>query len=506
MPIRVFVPDRLPAPEPGPLALTWPGKDFALLPADATATYEWVPVDDPRVCEPPALVDVALLGKVGLTRPDARRAEDNLLIRGDACRALTALNRLPEFAAEYRGKVKLCYIDPPFNTGQAFTRYDDKLDHAMWLTMMRDRLTQIYELLAEDGSVWVHLDDVESHYVRVILDEVFGRQNFLADVIWERKVATGMLSANFSRNHDTILVYAKNLRQWAPNHKVIAADTERYPHEENGRRYRLTPLRKVGAMDRREDSPAMFFPLTAPDGTEVFPKRSDGSDGCWRWGRTKCATETDRIRWSQVNGEWRPSTVTWQPSDGKDYMPWRDLWLASDGIGQNSQGKREIKALFPHEHPFDTPKPESLLHRVITIGSQPGDIVLDCFAGSGTTAAVAHKMERRWVTVEWSASTLVTFTEPRLRKVVEGADSGGVTDLVGWSGGGGFRVLEAVTPPGGDEPAADAARASVSDLAQSLSVQRGKESAAGAAAREASEVRAAALWAAASGGQESLFA
>ena len=193
----------------GRLELTWTNKDQALLWTE-DGTYRWLPPSDYRVAEVRLLHDAGEVGDVG---PASRRAADNLLIRGDALNALTSLARIPEFQREYLGKVKLAYLDPPFNTQQAFEHYDDALEHSVWLTMMRDRLLEIRKLLAADGSVWVHLDDTEVHRARCVLDEVFGSDGYLATVVWQSS-QTASAETGIANTSDFILVYASDRDQW----------------------------------------------------------------------------------------------------------------------------------------------------------------------------------------------------------------------------------------------------------------------------------------------------
>lgn len=200
----------------GRLELTWTNKPKTLL-AHEDQSYEWVDPTDYRASEVRLLHDVV---KVGSTAPDSRRGSDNLLVRGDALHALNALSSIPEFAREYLGKVKLVYIDPPFNTGQAFEHYDDALEHSVWLTMLRDRLTQIRDFLAPDGSVWVHLDDTEVHRCRVVLDEVFGLDTFAAEIVWEKDKGRRN-DTHISSQHDTILVYARKLAEFKRSRNLL---------------------------------------------------------------------------------------------------------------------------------------------------------------------------------------------------------------------------------------------------------------------------------------------
>ena len=420
----------------GRLELTWTNKDQALLWSE-DGKYRWVPPADYRVAEVRLLHDAGEVGQVG---PHSRRAADNLLIRGDALNALTSLARIPEFQREYLGKVKLAYLDPPFNTQQAFEQYDDALEHSVWLTMMRDRLVQIKRLLREDGSVWVHLDDSEVSYCRVLMDEVYGRENFVASVIWEKTDSPRMDADYFSGRHDTILVYRRS-----PAFRIRRLDTEdgipkHYNRlDETGARYYTKPLRAMGGQgSTRKARPSLYYPMVAPDGTQVWPKLSDGEDGAWRWNPAKVQRDQHLIEWVRGRRGWAPYFRIYASDETR--KPPETIWFHSE-VGSTRTSSREIKAMTGGTS-FATPKPEGLLARIIAIASDEGDVVLDCFLGSGTTAAVAHKLGRRWLGVERSADTLTTFAILRLEKVVAGDDAGGITSVIGWEGGGGFRILD----------------------------------------------------------------
>lgn len=420
----------------GKLELTWTNKHLRLL-SDEAGGYTWVAPADYRVAEVRLLHDVAAVGE---THADRSRAKDNLLIRGDALNALTSLCELPELAREYVGKVKLAYLDPPFNTQQAFEHYDDALEHSVWLTMMRDRLLQIRKLLAPDGSVWVHCDDSEQAYLKVMMDEVFGRENFVATVIWEKADSPRMDADGFSGRHDYLVVFRRSDGVRINGSTYVPGEAAHYNRIDERGRYYLKPLRAMGGQgSTRSARPTLWFPLIAPDGAEVWPRLSDGGDGCWRWSRGRIERDRDLIDWVNGRDGWQPYYRIYGEETAT--RPPETLWLGSE-VGTNRTSKHEIRKLLPTATPFATPKPERLLQRIVHIASNPGDVVLDCFAGSGTTAAVAHKLGRRWVTVEHSAATVETFTRPRLEKVVACDDPGGITKDVGWEGGGGFRVLE----------------------------------------------------------------
>lgn len=410
----------------GRLTLTWANKDRALL-SHGESGYEWVDRDDPRAREVRLLNEVDRVGEV------AGDASDNLLIRGDSLDALRALVHTPELAAEFRGKVKLVYIDPPFNTGQAFEHYDDSLEHSVWLGMMRERLVLIKELLSPEGSVWVHLDDAEMAYCKVLMDEIFGRQNFVASLVWQKADTVRNDATRFSSAHDIILVSAADIQNWRAS---------RLPRSERMNKVYRNP-------DKDPRGPWLAVPLQGPNIRPnltypvVSPKTGKShrppAGNCWR--RSKSEVEQmiaeGRIYFGK-DGNGVPQIKKFLTEVG-DSVP-STVWQVGE-VGGNRQSKSEMRLLFPDKVPFATPKPERFVERVIQVGSNSGDIVLDCFAGSGTTAAVAQKMGRRWVTVELSENTADTFTKPRLEKVVAGEDPGGITESAGWTGGGGFRDL-----------------------------------------------------------------
>ena len=357
---------------------------------------------------------------------------DNRLIFGDNLLALRALE------SEFTGKIKCIYIDPPYNTGSAFTHYDDGIEHSLWLSLMRDRLELLRKLLLLEGSIWVNLDDNEGHYCKVLMDEVFGRANFLANVVWEKADSPRMDAEFFSSRHDHIFVYAKDRTHFRIN-KGVTAKEELAPHydkrDEAGRPYYLKPLRAMGGDDAREARPTLFFELTAPDGTKVLPMRKDGTEGRWRWSKDRTVADAHLIEWVKGRGGWSPYYRIF--GDTESNRPPETIWPHGE-VGSNRTSKMEIKALFGGAKTFETPKPEGLIRRVIALASDAGDWVLDSFAGSGTTGAVAHKMGRRWIMVELGEHCH-THIIPRLKKVIDGDDPGGVTEATDWKGGGGFR-------------------------------------------------------------------
>jgi adenine-specific DNA-methyltransferase len=417
-----------PAPQ-GRLELTWTNKALRLL-AHEDGAYEWTDPGDYRVAEVRLLRDGDTVGR---THANEDRAADNLLIRGDALHGLKALRQLPEFSGHYAGGVKLAYIDPPFNTRQAFENYDDALEHSVWLTMMRDRLVQIRELLSAEGSVWVHLDDSEVHRARCVMEEVFGAANFVATVIWQKIHARNNSAQHFSSDHDYLLVFAKDRDSLTLNRidRTELSDKEFWNPDNDPRGpWRRSDLTASHAYAEGR------YEVEGPTGERFVPRRG-------RWWSVSRETfdelrEDNRLWWGR-DGTTFPFRKRFQ-SELAGLVP-TTIWL-DDEVGNNREAKGELSRLLGRDQQFATPKPERLLRKIVHIASQPGDVVLDCFLGSGTTAAVAHKMGRRWLGIERSWDTVATFAAPRLSQVVAGDDPGGVSEMVGWAGGGGFRVLE----------------------------------------------------------------
>lgn len=391
----------------------------------------WVNKDVRPRLEPRVLLPDETKSYVAEHRVTEQDIFDNKLIFGDNLLALKALEQ------ELTGKVKCVFIDPPYNTGSAFEHYDDGLEHSLWLTMMRDRLELLRTMLSDDGSIWITLDDTEMYHLKLLCDECFGRKNFLGNVIWEKSDSPRMDAHVFSLRHDYILVYAKNIDAFQINRIESDEVPSHYDRiDADGRQYYLKPLRAMGGQgDSRAARPSLYYPLEAPDKTLVYPKKQDGSDGAWRWSKEKAEAEIERIDWVEGRNGWTPYYRIY--ADTTSARPAETIWTHTE-VGSNRTSKAEIKRLFPDSIPFDTPKPERLLQKIIQLATNSGDIVLDSFAGSGTTGAVAHKMGRKWVMVELQ-ETAHTHIIPRLRKVIDGTDAGGISESVGWKGGGGFR-------------------------------------------------------------------
>lgn len=397
----------------GQLELAWMGKGLGLISAqDGKYDYTWVDRNDVRVREVRTIDTVETVGD---------NTDGNLLILGDSGDALRSLTTIPEYAARYRGRVKLAYIDPPFNTAKSFDHYEDQLEHSVWLTLMQDRIRMLIDLLHPDGSLWVHLDQVEVHRMRLLLDEELGADKFIAAIAWEKDKGRRN-DTDVSSAYDTILVYAPRGKKWKAVRNLLPRDGQnaRYKNPDNDPR---GPWMQGGDGAAKSGTDASRFPVTLPSGRVVTPK-----GGGWRF--TKEGLELARSEgrvWFGRTGDSLP-VIKRYLTDVQDGLVPRDWWTA-DEVGTNQDAKRDhLNKMFPDVPvPFDTPKPETLMQRIIEIATNPGDLVADVFAGSGSTAATAHKLGRRWVSVELQESTIDTFTKPRLEKVVAGEDPGGIT-------------------------------------------------------------------------------
>jgi adenine-specific DNA-methyltransferase len=362
---------------------------------------------------------------------------DNRLIFGDNLLALKALEQ------EFSGKVKCVFIDPPYNTGSAFAQYDDGVEHSIWLSLIRDRLTVIRRLLADDGSLWITIDDNEAHYLKVVCDEVFGRACFVTAFIWKKVDSPNDNKGALSPDHEYVLCYTKKPSgaRFRQKQDESILNAYRQPDAESDRAYRDRLLKKNGKNSLRSDRPSMYFPIEGPDGVDVYPVHDDGQDARWAMGQKGVneIIERGELIWKQreLNGttRWVPYTREYAPDSPS--RPWPTIWSDLDTTRQT---KAHQKILFGDIQQFETPKPENLIARILGISTEPGDIVLDSFAGSGTTGAAAQKMGRRWIMIELGEHCH-THIIPRLKKVIDGVDKGGVTDSTGWQGGGGFRYL-----------------------------------------------------------------
>ncbi|MCB4791268.1 MAG: site-specific DNA-methyltransferase [Elusimicrobia bacterium] len=354
----------------------------------------------------------------------------NMLIQGDNLDALKSL--LPVFA----GKIKCVYIDPPYNTGNAFKHYDDGLEHSLWLSMMQPRIELLHRLLDnEQGTLWISIDDEEGHYLKVLCDEVFGRNNFVANVIWEKKFSPQNDAKWLSDSHDHIFVYAKNKEEWRPNLLPRTDDMDaRYKNPDNDPRGIWTS----GDVSVKTYSAATDYTIVTPSGRKVNPP----SGYCWRLSKDKLQEMiADNRIWFGEKGNNVPRIKRFL-SEVKEGSVSKTIWYRTE-VGDNQEAKKEMK-VFNIDEVFSTPKPERLIQRIFTLASKESDWVLDSFLGSGTAAAVAHKMKRNWIGVEMGEHA-VTHCVPRLKKVIDG-EEGGISEIENWKGGGGFRFFKLGAP------------------------------------------------------------
>lgn len=411
--------------------LMWKNKHLRLQ-ASGDDGYGWVAAGD---SSNERILSFESVGRVG----DNPSREQGILVVGDALDVLTSLPSHKPARRLLRRGVRLVYIDPPFNTRQGFGHYSDALGHPEWLSMLRDRLLATKRLLSPLGSVWVHLDDAEAHRARCVLDEVFGVDAFVATVVWQKRTTRDSRAA-FSNNHDYIHVYAPAGPQvWKRSRNLLAADTSLLRNRDDDPRGPWTdaPFTAPGFRANQQ------YAIVNPAGKVLRPPK----------GRSWYATEPVYKALRADNRIWFPRAGSGLPriklftEHIRGRVPF-SIWDA-DECGTNDDATRHLMSLFPEDEPFATPKPEALLQRIIHVASDPGDLVLDCFAGSGTTAAVAHKMGRRWIAIERSRTTVAKFAYPRLQRVVAGDDPGGITHSSGWTGGGAFSLVTCASSKAG---------------------------------------------------------
>lgn len=385
----------------------------------------WIGKEKRPKLEPRILLEDSEKSYHAKHRISDKDAFDNRLIFGDNLLALKALEH------EFSGKVKCIFIDPPYNTGSAFTHYDDGLEHSIWLGLMRDRLEIMRRLLSEDGSLWITIDDNEAHYLKVLCDEIFGRSNFVANILWQKRFAPNSTAQFISDSHDHVLLYAKDKASW--KRRLLPREEKHnqgYKNPDNDPRGPWTS----GDMSARNSYSAGIYPITAPSG-RVIPGPPKGM--YWRvsFDKFREMDKDGRIWWGK-KGDNVPRIKRFLSEVMEGVVP-QSIWL-HDEVGHTQEAKKEVMAVVPNADVFQTPKPERLIKRVLDLATNSGDLVLDSFAGSGTTGAVAHKMGRRWIMVELG-DHCETHVFPRLKRVIDGEDNGGITEVMNWKGGGGFR-------------------------------------------------------------------
>ncbi|MBU2708643.1 site-specific DNA-methyltransferase [Zooshikella marina] len=359
---------------------------------------------------------------------DAPKAfDDNILIQGDNLLALKALEQ------KYAGQVKLVYIDPPYNTGSAFDHYDDGLEHSMWLSLIAERLKLLWTLLhPTEGTLWVSIDDREMAYLKIVLDEICGRDCFIASNIWQKRYSRENREA-IGDSHEYILVYAKNAAAFKQIRNPLPLGDKQLKLFKNPDNDPSGPWQSV-SLTAQGYRPNQMYEIVAPNGKKHRPP--EGS--CWKIIEANYFKELEEGRiYFGKDGNGVPRRKNYL-KDAKGLIPW--TWWPHEDVGHSDEAKKEQHSLFGKDRAFDTPKPERLIKQIIHIASNPGDLILDSFAGSGTTGAVAHKMGRRWILIELG-DHCETHIVPRLKKVIDGEDQGGISKSVNWQGGGGFRYF-----------------------------------------------------------------
>lgn len=354
----------------------------------------------------------------------------NIVVQGDN------LSVLDTIASRYLGRVRCIYIDPPYNNKERYAHYDDDLDHDTWLENVTLRLIRLYDFLREDGSLWISIDDSEMHYLKIAADRIFGRKNFISTIIWQQRTTRENRKV-FSNNHEYLLVYVKNARLFRETRNLLPATSamaDRYRNPDNDPR---GPWQSVSANAQAgHATKSQFYKIVAPNGKRHSPPQGR----CWIYNETRMIEEIRKNNvWFGRNGNGVPRLKRFLSNSAIGLTP-HTLWSASE-VGTNDSAKKHQLELFPRRPVFDTPKPEELLYRVLQIATNPDDLVLDAYLGSGTTAAVAHKMSRRYIGVE-SGAQVVTHCVQRLCRVVEG-EKGGISEKIDWLGGGGFDFYRA---------------------------------------------------------------
>ncbi|MDU4545937.1 MAG: site-specific DNA-methyltransferase [Clostridium botulinum] len=382
----------------------------------------WVGKNEEQKIEPRILVE-------DKSRSYGDKDTENMLIHGDNLIALKSLEQ------DFAGKIKCIYIDPPYNTGSAFEHYYDGLEHSIWLNLMKARLEILWNLLDDElGSLWISIDDSEMPYLRVLLDEICGRDKFIACNVWQKRYSRENREA-IGDVHEYIIVYAKSPKAFKANRNMIPPNEKQkkvYKNPNNDPRgpWRPIPMTAQAGHATKEQ----FYEIVTPSGKVYIPPEGR----CWSLSKATFEKLLDEGRiYFGKKGDAQPNVIRYL-SEVPGFVPW--TWWPNEEVGHTDEAKKEIHALFGKSNAFETPKPERLISRIIHIASNPGDIVLDSFLGTGTTAAVAHKMSRRWIGIELG-NHCYTHCLTRLKLVVDG-DQGGISQEVNWQGGSGFKFYE----------------------------------------------------------------
>jgi len=381
----------------------------------------WIGKDEQPVLEPRILIE-----DPAKSYGDPR--SENMLIHGDNLLALKALEQ------KFAGKIKCIYIDPPYNTGSAFEHYDDGVEHSIWLSLMRARIVLLWKLLdPRQGSLWVSIDDREMAYLRVLLDEVCGRSSFVATNVWQKRYSRENREA-IGDAHEYLFVYAKDVRVFKETRNLIPLTDKQIRQYSNPDGDSRGAWQSVSLLAQGY-RPNQMYDIVAPCGKRHKPPAGN----CWKVIEPEYQKlVADKRVFFGRDGNGVPRRKEFL-SKAKGIVPW--TWWPHDDVGHTGESKDEANELFGADVSFGTPKPERLIKRVIEIASSAGDLILDSFLGSGTTAAVAHKMGRKWIGIELG-DHCDTHCLPRLQKVCDGTDQGGISKAVEWKGGGGFKYYD----------------------------------------------------------------
>jgi len=358
----------------------------------------------------------------------AGTASQNWLIQGDNLAVLETLG------GELTSQVRCIYIDPPYNTAERWVHYADSSSHEQWLSDIEARLRALWPLLRDDGSLWISIDDGQMHYLKVLADSTLGRENFVTTIIWEHRT-TRENRRVFSNNHEYLLVYAKNPRRFGATRNTLQPGADilaRYRNPDGDPR---GPWQSVSAnVQAGHATPNQFYELVAPNGRRHTPPKGR----CWAYTAERIQQLiADGAVYFGKDGNGVPRVKRYL-ADVKVGVTPETLW-SSEFAGTTRSATRHLRDLFAEQSVFETPKPEQLIQRVLEIASDTNDLVLDAYLGAGTTAAVAHKMERRWVGIEVGPHA-VTHCAARCKMVVEG-EQGGISKDLRWHGGGGFHFF-----------------------------------------------------------------
>lgn len=350
---------------------------------------------------------------------------ENIVMHGDNRAALSVLHD------EFKGKIRCIYIDPPYNNGESYSHYHDRRSHEQWIKEITETLTLLRPLLAEDGSIWMSIDDNEMHYLKIVADNIFGRTNFLATVVWQHRNTRENRSI-FSKNHEYILVYAKNPREFKLKRNLLPSPpsiSERYKNPDNDSRGLWQSI--SANVQAGHATKSQFYELSAPNGKKHLPPKGR----CWVYNKVKMQKEIDANNiWFGKDGNAVPRIKKFLNSSKVGLTP-ETLWLGND-VGTNKSAKKHLLEILNQESLFDTPKPEELIYRILQIATNENDFVLDCYLGSGSTISTAHKINRKYIGIE-IGEHIVEHVVSRLKKVIHG-EQGGISKEVQWKGGGGF--------------------------------------------------------------------